>query len=356
MDSFGNFDSSVEYAQSKAYYFFSLKDYNTDLDGYGAFIDAVRANVKALSLKSPKFDLLDTLVYWSSYAFKYFDEAGNVQYFRLNGDALVIFNRFYQTGVISDADGDCDVPSAVTYNPSTGHMALTYSYSEFVNSSACASAVEPDLLGFNPEVDGDRFAILFDSRSLVTAYALNNDILVTDILTVAEDPVFTGKTITCLPSLDTPGCKGDVYEFFLGQDPGLPGMDPVVCLRPVKRMRKDDAYFFSKLCAIKVIDQYAYPFAFHFGIAGNDMFNPFIPRRCNCTNGDGHDPYCDHFDIILGFIQFEEAAEEPMLAFQYILDMAYRYDNADTNDMVYDAAFAALRVGKLALPLSPPLT
>ena len=346
MDTNGNFDSSAAFTPSKALYVFQLTDYLTDPEGYATFIDTVRDIVLDLSTKSPKFNLLDTLMHWSSYAYKYIDEEGNVQFFRFNGNPLSIFNRFYQTGVISDASDDCDVPSTVSFDPSTGRMALEYSYSAFTNSSACVGAVDPNFLGYNPEIDGDKFAIHFDSRSLVTAYALNNDIMMMDILELSEDPLFTGKTITCLDSLGTPGCPGDVYSFYLGQDPDLPGMDPVVCLQPVTRMRPDSAYFFTNLCTVKVVDQYVYPFAFHFGIAGNDGYNPFIPRRCDCDNGDGKDPYCNDFDIIVGFIQYEAAESDPMLAFHYLLDMAYRYDNTETNTMVYDASFAALRVGE----------
>jgi hypothetical protein len=210
-------------------------------------------------------------------------------------------------------------------------------------------------LGYEPESSGDKFEVNIDTRSLVTAFALNADIMMPEILVDAYLWGVSNVTIGCLPKLKTPGCDGDLYTFQAGLDPDLPGMDPVVCLTPTKRNRPDSAYYFTNLCAMKVADQFVYPYVFHFGLSGVDGNNPYIPRRCNCSDPvDAANDHCDNFDFIVGFLQWEQVEKTPLDAFYYMLDMAYRYDNTFINDDLYDIAFASVRVGGHALEFPPP--
>jgi len=355
LDDNGTWSNGVGYDAGTARYKFEFAGFQHDMDGYQSYIQEVQNVVLGLAQNAPSYDLAINLVYWSSYAYEHI-EAGTVQYFRFSGDPLYIFDKYYKIGAFSDASGDCDVESFVTYDSYTGKFTQSYSYAAFNQSAACIGALDPTNIGYNSEVTGDRFELIFDIRSLVTAFALNSDILGSGILSIAYDDNFPpGFTIGCLPSLATPGCGDDQYGFFLGIDPDLPGMSPVYCLYPVQRGMPDASYTFSYLCAMKIADQFVYPILNHFGISGVNGNNPYVGKPCDCTSADGNDPYCDIFDLMIGYLFYEPASADPILAFQYMLDMAYRYDNTVINAQAYYASFSAMRIGGTASKYPPAL-
>ena len=354
MDSNGNYQGTQNFDAAKAYYYIELSNFQHDMEGYQRFIDQARDIVYKLSKKAPKMDLGMSLVYWTSYATE-INDGNYVHYFRFNANPIVVYDRFYKTGHLSDISGDCELSPDVSYNSMNGVLTMVYSENEFMVHKQCSEAIDPVAMGYQAEESGDKFEINVDTRSLATAFALNSDIMMPSILVDVYLWGISNTTVGCLPELNTPGCTGDLYTFRAGIDPDLPGMDPVVCLIPTKRNRPDSAYHFTNLCAMMVADQFVYPYTFHFGLSGVDGNNPYIPRQCNCSDPvDASNDHCDNFDLILGFLQWEKVETTPLLAFYYMLDMAYRYDNTFINNAMYNAAFASIRVGGHALEFPPP--
>ena len=354
MDSNGNYQGTQNFDAAKAYYYIELSNFQHDIDGYQKFMDQARDIVYRLSKIAPKMDLGMSLVYWTSYANE-INDGNYVHYFRFNANPIAVYDRFYKTGFLSDFLGDCDLAPDVSYNSMNGVLTMVYSEKEFMSHKNCSGAIDPAAMGYQPEDSGDKFEINVDTRSLVTAFALNSDIMMPGILVDVNLWGISNVTIGCLPELNTPGCTGDLYTFRAGIDPDLPGMDPVVCLIPTKRNRPDSSYYFKNLCAMKVADQFVYPYTFHFGLSGVDGNNPYIPRQCNCSDPvDSSNDHCDNFDLILGFLQWEQVEATPVKAFYYMLDMAYRYDNTFINKAMYNGAFASIRVGGHALEFPPP--
>jgi hypothetical protein len=262
-------------------------------------------------------------------------------------------------GGFGDVSGDCDVDSTVLWELPTGLMGLQMSYNATASSSLCMGAMDPASLGYNPEINGDDFIFRFDTRSLMLAFAVNFDIVAVDILSNVFDRKLDDLVLGCMPSLKTPGCGDDKYSVFMATDPDQPGMNPIYCLKPVKRS-STLSYNFNNLCTIRVADQYVYPFMQHFGISGTAANNPYTPKKCDCASADGNDDYCDDFDLMIGFVFFESAAvpANSTVNFQYLLDLVYKTDKFDLNEQIYDAAFAVQRLGgegAVYPPDKPPL-
>lgn len=216
------------------------------------------------------------------------------------------------------------------------------------------SAMDPESLGYNAEINGDDFIIRFDTRSLMLAFAINFDVTPVDLLIDVFDSKFDGKVIGCNTTM-TPECKDDQYKFFMGNDPDQPGMQPVYCLAPSQR-QSGKSYNFNNLCTIRIADQYVFPYMQHFGISGTGgTNNPYTPKKCDCASADGNDDYCDDFDLMIGFVFFEAAAiaRDVTVNFQYLLDMMYKNDKMKLNEDIYEAAFSIQRLGGEAAKYPP---
>lgn len=352
LDQNGSWEGTAAYEAGRARVKVKLNSFQHSQDEYAAFMMDVQSIVKGVAAKSPYNNVAVNLLYWSSYGYKYID-GENVHYIRFTGDLRNILDREFTNAAYADVSGDCDVGSTMLWDVNTGRMGMKMSFKEINGSENCLEAMDPVSLGYNAEINGDDFTVRFDARSLATAFAVNWDIMPVDLLSNVFDPLFDGKTIGCSAALNTPGCGNDTYVFFMGLDPDLPGMAPIYCLRPLTRGRPASSYYFTNLCAIRVVNQYVYPFFQHMGISSEEGNNPYEPAPCNCSTSSGKVPYCDDFDFVIGFVFFEVARDDIMLNWQYLLDMAYRNNMATLNDFIYHAAFAAQRTGGVALKYPP---
>ena len=344
LDDFGSWSGSAAYEAGKARYVIELNGFQHSDDEYASFITDVRNVIFGISSNATNYNLAVNLVYWAFWGYKYLD-GSQVHYVRLSGDPRNIFDRFYKNGGYGDVSGDCAVGSSVLWDVNSGMMGLQLSYGAVTSNAICMSATDPASLGYNAEINGDEFIFRFDTRALMLAFAINLDITPTDLLDNVFDSKFDGKIIGCSTTM-TPECADDKYQFFLGSDPDQPGMQPVYCLKPFQR-RSGYSYNFNNLCAIRIADQYVFPFMQHFGISGVDGNNPYVAKKCDCSSADGKNAYCDDFDMMIGFAFFEAAAlaGNVTVNFQYLLDLVYKNDRFALNEMMYEAAFAVQRLG-----------
>lgn len=250
---------------------------------------------------------------------------------------LSSFNRNYLFGAIGHNSNDCDVKSEVLFDPSLSQYTLKYSYADYSNSSNCIDSLDPKFLGYNAEMDGDDFSIRIDMRSIMSAYALNLNLGNIDIFIQVTDDEFINKVINY---------NGDTYSVFIGIDPDYIGMHPIFCLVPISRTSMS-SYNFDQLCLAKVVDTYVYPHLNHFGVSNTNNYNPYIPNPCDCNKEGSTNDYCDNFDLLTGFVAFNEDNVDDL--FKRFLKLAYTNSPKDINNFIYNASFSSCRVGGSAL-------
>ena len=352
LDDFGSWSGSGAYEAGKARYMVRLNGFQHNDDEYASFMMDALNVIKGIAANASSYNLAVNLAYWAFWGYKYIDGT-QVHYIRLSGDPKSMLDRFYMLGGFGDAEGDCSEASTVLWDVNSGMMGLQMSYSAVNKSALCMTAMDPESLGYNAEINGDDFIFRFDTRALMLAFSINFDITPVDLLNNVFDSKFDGKVIGCNTTM-TPECKDDQYKFFMGSDPDQPGMQPVYCLAPSQR-QSDKSYSFTNLCAIRIADQYVFPYLQHFGISGTGNNNPFTPKKCDCAAADGKDDYCDDFDLMIGFVFFEAAAlaRDVTLNFQYLLDMMYKNDRYKLNEAIYEAAFSIQRLGGEAAKYPP---
>ena len=343
LDDFGNWEGTDSFQAAYARYRIEFKSFKANsLDTYSNFMDRVEQEVITLGSQSMTNDVSLNLALWSNYALK-LPVDDTVQYFRLSGIVSSIFNRNYKFGALGSVSGDCDVKSEVKFDAATSSFTMKYSFNDFNSSSSCSGAMNPTFLGYSPQMDGDDFTVRFDMRTIMAAYALNRGMASLDFYIQVLDSEFDNKVVTH---------QGDSYSFFLGIDPDYLGMSPVFCLVPISRTLRP-SYNFNQLCLVKIVDTFVYPHLNHFGVSGTNNYNPYTPKPCDCANEGSTNSYCNNFDLLTGFVAFDE--DDPDDLFSRFLDLVYNSGPGDINDLVYYASFASARIGGLAGSYPPEI-
>lgn len=279
---------------------------------------------------SRNYDLASNLMYWMSAAFVSYP-GNTAQRFVFVGTPLVVLNRQKILGTVSNVRGDCNASSAATFDSSNGLLSLVYDYNEYVNNPVCNTSLPPSLLSYLPDADANRFTIQLDTRSIITAVAINMGILDIDSLVELID----------FRSNYTYG--GQDYTVNVYYDSKYNGMQPISCINV--NISKVSNYTF---CAL-VLDQnvYAIPLFNHKGLS-TDM-----PTPCNCSElsdaslSNSYSP-CNVFSFLAGILFFPTKSPDQIM--QMWLSIGVQRINSvltsPINQLAYDAMFVGSYWGK----------
>jgi hypothetical protein len=172
------------------------------------------------------------------------------------GTPLSVLNRANTYGTVSNVLGDCNASSTGSFNPTTGIMSVSYIVEEYVNNPSCNfTGGNPEFFGYNSFGFSKDMTISIDVRSVVTANAVNDNILnVLNLQVTAKGYFFF-----------------DNYNYTTSYyvDPRYPGMKPILCIF-LNGTRVPQ-------CLIMVGNIYALPLFNHGGFSFTD------PILCNCT-------------------------------------------------------------------------
>eukprot|EP01038_Epipyxis_sp_PR26KG_P009622 gene9622-12957_t len=279
-DGFWEGDDNFQY--TKAQFQLNVVNYRRTIVEYQSDMQTVYESLASDGNDSKAYDLGYNLLFWMTKTYS-FDIKQSSQRFFLTGSALTVYNRDFTFGSIVSKSGVCNISSTTLYSPSTGIITLSYSYSEFVNSSVCMAAVSPAELNrdFYAGSANDEFYAHFDVRSLVTAASINMQI--NSLKTLIEIEKF-GYNETGL---------GAYYSKYY--DPKYPGMNPISCYS-YKYNETFDGLL--SICFVKLGRLVGFPF---FNQVGTEFS---YPTPCNCNNeatGSGNSS-CNLFKFISGFL------------------------------------------------------
>lgn len=262
----------------------------------------------------------------------------------------------------------------------------------------------PNDAGYSAEYDQKYFSLRYNIRSLVTAFAVNNGILLlTSLSNVASEHENTiigcyalygdmclddavALNSTCSESFvglsynsTTKRCSikqaGTAYNIRSFVDLRYSGMDPIYCL--IDASKSETATDLTALaCTVRVGNIFAYPFLNHMGVSSiTDFYHwgygcycskPTFPSKYSSFYDDGTfymtspdmsgksrqsgmssnyfgktSTYCNSFDLMHGLVIFKGANYDYHL--YLIALMAKLYTAEQVNNMAYYAGFFILR-------------
>jgi len=179
-DTFGSWQSAALFDSSRAVYSFTFQEYTVNNAGWKNTTGNLQGSMAIIGALMTNLTLPINILYWTSWT-GFFDAHGSngntTQEFNLYGDVAIIFNRQYVHGLISNVDSDCNATSTSNFDPATYILSTEYSYKEFVSNPSCSKIINPVQVGYDGLYDGDSFVLEMDMRSLVTAMAVNQNVI-----------------------------------------------------------------------------------------------------------------------------------------------------------------------------------
>lgn len=297
---------------------------------YTVLMDRAYNSMLRVKNLSANYDLASNLVFWMSSVFVPY--TGNTaQRLSLMGTPQVVFDREKIVGTLSNVFGDCNASSTAVFDNANGILSLVYDYSEYVSNPVCYRAATPQLLGYNPNVDFDRFTISLDTRSIITAVAVNMGIM--DIENLVELAVFR------VPY----EFQGQSYNVSQYNDPKYSGMKPISCITMNNTQIVDYTF-----CALVIAEEvYAIPLFNHMGKSQE------LPVECNCStisDFEKGDSYynCNVFSFLTGVLFYPVKSPDDITTMWINIgtEIINTVTTSPVNGLSYDAMYIGSYYGK----------
>lgn len=296
-DYYGFWRGQLDFNPTKSLYQFSLNEFISDTsDGYTEWMKQNYAAILKVGNGAKLNNLAINLLYWSSWAFTTNSRSASgamvAQTLTLSGAPRSILGGSVYGGTISNRYTDCDAAQSYEgYNYADATLAMGFSYSSMMKDATCNATVNPFALGYDPAVNGDKFKIEIDVRTLFAALSVNYQVNGPQSLSsftttryLAENVNFVGVNFTLLEKYD----------------PINAGMDPFACVGPAATI--DDGTGWS--CFLRVGNSYGAPFFLHTGI------NATYPQPCDCSKKSGMSPICDQFSFLAGLLVYDHTSNK----------------------------------------------
>ena len=301
-------------------------------DEYDELMMRVYYGLQFVKRISVNYDLASNLMYWMSAAFV--STPGNTaQRFVFTGTPLVVLNRQKILGTVSNVVGDCNATSTAAFDSSNGILSLVYNYEEYFNNPVCNNSLTPSMLDYLPNADANSFSIQLDTRSIVTAMAVNMGILevenLVELTGFSSDYIYDGVNYT-------------VREYY---DSKYNGMAPISCINFNVSYAKVSNYTF---CSVQLNQNiYGVPLFNHKGSSAT------MPSPCNCshlTDAELQDSYspCNVFSFLAGVLFYPTESPDDVME-MWINIGVVRVNSvlmSPVSDLAYDAMFVGSYWGK----------
>ena len=285
----GIWQGASGFVYAEASYVFSVTSLSIDPDTYAYIMEDGYRGLALIASEAEVSDLGSNLLTWMSGV--YLPILDNpAQRLSFVGSALIVFNRQKIVGTMSNVNGSCNATSTAIFDSSSGILSLQYAYAEYMASPQCAEIVAPPVFGYYREIDGARFSINIDVRTIVTCVSVNTGII--SLLTLNHIPANDGVIVV----------NNFTYAVQSYYDPKYSGMQSIACmLIPYRNIGIDADENFTS-CAMLVENLvYAIPMFSHAGKSSD------FPIPCNCSTltysetDDKYDP-CNVFSFLSGVL------------------------------------------------------
>jgi hypothetical protein len=304
-------------------YRFIFSDFEHDYTFYYNFMMGAKAAISNVGTAAKSLTSAQNLAYLMSWAYVYDDDEYS-QKVTFTGDPVYVFNRYYKTASLGSEEFPCKAIPEIALNKATGFMEVQYDYgvptdksngcqvagSGYVSAATscrevgCCMAydsnspfsqskciIPPSDFGYKDAFDANHFTLKYNIWSLMTSYAVNQNILSYDSLVEVEIGAINNKVdcfklnSNCNPFAGYTTCSSSTYllsydestsrcaitvtgnQYYMTAriDSRYPGMDPIICM--IKDGDKNPA-----VCLLRMGNAFVYPYFNHMGTSNVDDF------------------------------------------------------------------------------------
>jgi hypothetical protein len=273
-DSYGVWSSSAAFQYKLASYKLSMTAWTSD---DAAFESSMRSDIypilKAVGDGASSRNLMENALYWLSWRATYISGYMALE-LQMYGDVQTVFDRRYLSIALGSFKNSsyyesCSVEPTSTFDAYTSMLSSVYTTSDLHPTGVNGSWVCPESefipFGYKEALDAGTYSLQIDVASVVTAFAVNQQILA---LSMLQSLVFTDDTHLTAMQKAYPS-----YRYYY--DARYPSMQPILC----DLSGKDTCYV--------VMEQLFLPFLDLYGLNTSRSFQcGFREHRCTCDSPD----------------------------------------------------------------------
>lgn len=325
LSSDGYWEGDDSFSYSNAKYVSSFKNTQMSVAEYETYIETRKSlMIDSLSSMSTQNDLALNLLYWMSHV--YVESGSQTNRFYMNADPSIIFDRDATAGALTNQYYNCRDEATSSYDRANSLLRVAFDIESF-NAGACKNISDARPLGYLENVSPTDFKITVDVRSLITAVAVNRNVMSLSNLQMIED------------SYSPVVYNNETYVFAKYVDPRYSGMRGIYCSTNTT---------FS-YCFFVFGNTLAVPLFIH---RGSSSYEPTV---CDCSgeaglraNDSSYD--CNTFTFLSGALFYNVGFQSDVTPLFKLLD---RYDMATIHEYALGPMFAGSAHSNAAYYVDP---
>jgi hypothetical protein len=259
-------------------YKLTVKNLIISMEDYETAMWSTFDSILLLGEKARRSSMPENLLSWMSYTTLPF--GSSAQRFSSIGTPTKVLARSNIMAAIGSVDSMCLLEPDVKFDVNNGVIWTTYDTEAYYNDSQCIGTLDPVLFNSFPF---SKFSLQLDTRSMITALAVNKGIISISMLEIIVDP----------KDVDPIEYNGSYFSGSAFFDPRYPGMKPITCL-----WLGDVTHPTFELCSMFIGNVYAFPVFEHAGFDIDSL------SECTCEEEVLTDPFkmymCNQFTITTG--------------------------------------------------------
>lgn len=322
-------DEGFTYADAK--YTMVVQNLEISEAGYSQLLRSFEMRLLYGDQQSTYLDTAQQLVIWMSAVLHPSDASlASSVHFYMNAAPGVIFDRQRVVATLANADHVCSAQGKAVFDRANANLVVTYDVERYLANPNCSRIAAPSILGYDPVASQFSFDVTLDTRAMITALAVNTEILLLDDLL----EVVGSRVNASLPGMN------DSVTFSKYVDSRYEEMQPVLC--------SPSAAF--NHCFVSVGNTLAFPVFLHRGIVNASAPSGQKAAPCDCVdyhngryNETSFDAACNRFDFMMGVVFFTTGTDydTALLALLgvYLSDTDIR--DLSYKPMFYSSPFAA---------------
>ena len=250
----GLWEGDVDFVYSDAPISITFRELSSTTEAFVELFSASKERLQKINEVFIANNLAVNILFWMS--FKKSSIVGNkVQTLQLIGDPAFLFDSQIHVGVLASGTAVCYSQATTTFDSQSGNFEISYSFDDYISPDTnCEAVFDYYSIAYAIYTLTTQVNIYIDSRSFLTAMALNSGVVVRE--TNYDFDINDRQSVSI---------GGDSWTYYNLKDIRYPGMMPVFCMQ-------------GGWCVVQVGQVLALPIFDHYG---DDIYRTSTLQPCS---------------------------------------------------------------------------
>ena len=214
---YGVWEGATTFKYSDSPVIFTFREMTASTEEFIKFFEEQKDLISEVNKIFSENTLGLNILYWTTYL-NSVQVGKTIQSLEFVGDPSNIFNGQILTGTVADATAVCSAPSTTSFDTQSSTFSLTYSYEDYIKYNCSSNNFDATQIALAIGGLTTTVTIKVDTRSFVTAMALNMGVLDTNNYDMQASQM--SQVVV----------EGTQYSYYKVENVRYAGMTPVYCI------------------------------------------------------------------------------------------------------------------------------